>query len=159
MTHYQFREGSRITAVSAQTIGDELSRIHQEDHAVTPTAVVNAARPDDAPLHPAFEWDDAIAAEAHREHQARYLIRSVTVIRDSEPEPVYTHVQSIGYLPTPAVASNDDLFQIALRDARNRVRSAKESLAYLRKYSKGENLKTVQKAQDLIEQASVSLDG
>jgi len=159
MTQYQFREGSRITAVSAQTIGDELSRIQQEDRAVTPTAVVNAARPDDAPLHPAFEWDDVIAAEAHREHQARTLIRSVTVIRDEKREPVYTHVQSIGYMPTPMVAANEDLFQMAVKEATKRLKSAEEQVGILLRYSKGDDLIRVQSALRDIESAAAQIEG
>jgi hypothetical protein len=159
MTQYQFREGSRITAVSAQTIGDELSRIQREDHAVTPTAVVNAARPDDAPLHPAFEWDDVIAAEAHREHQARTLIRSVTVIRDEKREPVYTHVQSIGYMPTPMVAANEDLFQMAVKEATKRLKSAEEQVGILLRYSKGDDLVRVQSALRDIESAAAQIEG
>jgi len=34
-----------------------------------PQDVVDAARPDDHPLHGAFEWDDGIAAEAHRRQE------------------------------------------------------------------------------------------
>lgn len=58
----------------------ELMTIRAEHGALTPSIVVDAARPDDHPLHTRFEWDDTIAAEAHRRQQARLLIS--TVIRD-----------------------------------------------------------------------------
>lgn len=44
-----------------------------------PNDVVEAARDEDSPLHAFFEWDDSLAAEAHRVEQARRLIRSVRV--------------------------------------------------------------------------------
>lgn len=49
-------------------------------------ALVDVSRPEDAPLHNEFEWDDSIAAEKYREEQARYLIRHITIVtEDSEP--------------------------------------------------------------------------
>lgn len=66
--------------VDAQTAGEELDRIRQEYGTLQPATVVDEARPDDAPLHPVFEWDDAEAAERYREHQASTLIRQVKVV-------------------------------------------------------------------------------
>lgn len=59
-------------------------------HELTPAAVVEASRPDDAPLHHRFEWDDSIAGERFREVQAAQIIRSVKVTRitDTERGPV-----------------------------------------------------------------------
>lgn len=51
----------------------------QNDGQLTPQCVVDAARPVDHPLHSRFEWDDAVAGERYRRHQARELIRSVRV--------------------------------------------------------------------------------
>ncbi len=44
-----------------------------------PEAVVEAARPEDSPLHECFTWDDRIAGEAWRLQEARVLIRTVRV--------------------------------------------------------------------------------
>lgn len=94
--------------VSAQVAGEELERIRVKNNGnLTPRAVLEESRDEAAPLHPAFEWDDAVAAEKHREDQARYLIRSITVVAPErgverptrafvsvsvEEEPVYDHV-------------------------------------------------------------------
>lgn len=99
-TRYFWAPGSRHK-VSAQVAGevcDELS----VDGKITPSDMVDASRPDDAPLHPEFEWDDSVAAERYRETQARAIIRHIityvempdddekTVIRvvdrDAEPD-------------------------------------------------------------------------
>jgi len=58
----------------------QLLAIRSEHGVLTPSVVVDAARPEDHPLHSRFEWDDNIAAEAHRRQQARLLIG--TVLRD-----------------------------------------------------------------------------
>lgn len=62
----------------------ELLAIRSEHGALTPSAVVDAARPADHPLHPRFEWDDTVAGESWRRQQARLLI--ATVVR-SVPRP------------------------------------------------------------------------
>jgi hypothetical protein len=56
-----------------------VQQIYAVQGAVTPEAVVEVARPSDAPLHPAFEWDDAVAAEAYREVQARAMLGKLVV--------------------------------------------------------------------------------
>jgi hypothetical protein len=44
--------------------------------------LLDANRPEDAPLHNEFEWVDSIAAEKYREQQARHLINSIVVVRE-----------------------------------------------------------------------------
>ena len=68
-----------------QTAGEELDRIKHRDGTIAPGVVVDEARPEEAPLHPAFEWRDPVAAEQYRVIQAKTLIRQVRVIC---PEPV-----------------------------------------------------------------------
>jgi len=53
----------------------ELDRIYQRDGVLIPAVVVDEARPEDAPLHPSFTWDDGIAAEEWRRQEARRIIR------------------------------------------------------------------------------------
>lgn len=76
---YKFRDGYR-SSISAEIAGQELERIRRAEGHCQPETVVEAARPEDAPLHPAFEWNDSIAAEEHRKSQARAIIRSVIVV-------------------------------------------------------------------------------
>ena len=65
--------------VSRQVVAEVLSQIYEDEGELIADHVVEVARADDHPLHPAFEWDDAVAAHAHRVEQARELIRSVTI--------------------------------------------------------------------------------
>lgn len=55
-----------------------------------PEAIVDASRPATAPTHGEFEWDDGVAAEAHRVHQARQLVNHILVVHTNGGEPVTT---------------------------------------------------------------------
>lgn len=68
----------------------ELRRIYDENGGVLkPDAVVEAARPENSPLHSRFTWDDNEAANQYRLWQARQLIRvSVELIDIGHKEPV-----------------------------------------------------------------------
>lgn len=97
--------------IDAQEAGEELERIKQRDGTIVPEAVVDEARPEEAVLHPAFEWEDPVAAEKYRVIQARQLIKRVRVIcPDPTPEPV---VQARVAMPTapiePAMQEHDPL--------------------------------------------------
>lgn len=65
---------------------------------LTPEAVLKAARNPKSPLHLCFEWDDTIAAEKYRQHQARNLVNHVRVqvLNEetgelSKPQRVFVH--------------------------------------------------------------------
>lgn len=76
---YGWRPGSRVT-IDAQVAGEALAKIQRRHNGLLePEMVVDAARDKESPLHDAFEWDDALAAEEHRKGQARELVRSLTV--------------------------------------------------------------------------------
>lgn len=95
---YVYRDGTRSGGVTALVAGAELERIRlAHDGQLLPEAVVEEARPEDAPLHPVFEWDDAVAGELYRLNQARYFIRCVRIVLDESSEehrPAYVHVTS-----------------------------------------------------------------
>lgn len=58
----------------------ELLKIREEHGKLTPALVVQVARDEDHPLHSHFEWDDTVAAERYRLHQARQVIATVRVV-------------------------------------------------------------------------------
>lgn len=47
---------------------------------LTKKSLVDASRPEDAPLHKAFEWNDSIAGEKYREIQAGKMITNLKVV-------------------------------------------------------------------------------
>lgn len=150
---YAFKQGVRYS-IDAETAGKELARIQKEHGVTTPSAVVEASRPEDAPLHPVFEWRDDVAAEGYRKWQARMLIKSVTVIEQRDGKevaaPVYVHVPASepteqgegasaaqplqrGYQPVSVVVQRPDMYALALADLARRLTAARESLDALKR--------------------------
>ena len=74
---YKWKDAARIKS-DAQTAGEICEKL-ERNGGLTAKRLVDESRPEDAPLHKEFEWNDAAAAEAYREEQARYIIRSLIV--------------------------------------------------------------------------------
>lgn len=89
------------------------------DGVLTPSAVVEAARDEDHPLHDQFEWDDGRAAQAHRLQQARALIRSVQVVVTHEARSVSV-VRYVRHPDRPKHAQGYAAFEELLHDADGR---------------------------------------
>lgn len=97
----------------------ELSLLMEAHGALTPTLLVEAARPVDAPLHDRFEWDDEVAGERYRLDQARDLIRRVRVVyREATTEEQARSYRAYSSIPidggrayVPTQAALDDPFQ------------------------------------------------
>lgn len=94
---YQWKiNGLHKTA--AQTAGEVCERLNAEGR-LTPTDLVEDSRPEDAPLHSEFEWDDDVAAEHWRMHQARNIINAIVVVNEA-PEP--TQVRAFFQVTSPS---------------------------------------------------------
>ena len=113
-----------LYSVSAQAAGEELEKIYRERGALEPANIVDASRPENAVLHPCFEWRDDVAAEKWREQQARGICNCIITVeerKDKEPIAVraFFHAQG-SYHPTPVIIREDDkfndLYQSALRE-------------------------------------------
>lgn len=132
---YGFRPGSRVSGIKPEVAARELERINHEQGAVTPEAVVEEAAPADAPLHPAFEWDNGKAAQEYRLAQARTLIRAVVVEYEAKPShAAYVHVVVDGegqYKPAEVVVNDVDLYQSAVLQLREWLASARRSVSEL----------------------------
>ena len=85
--------------IGAAVAGREIERIRiARGNSFVADDLVDAARPGDAPLHPEFEWDDDVAAQAYRIEQARGLMRHLIVVREDLPAmpPVRAYVSVRG---------------------------------------------------------------
>jgi hypothetical protein len=147
MNKYQFLRGLKEfdeDAITAQGAGDELARIQAEHGSLTPQSVVDESRPDDAPLHPAFEWDDSIAGERYRHIQASDLIKTVEVIRPEpdgpKTEPAYVSVDrpTRQYHRPADVVKSPELFESAFLQACERLRAAERAMEHLQQIAKRE---------------------
>ena len=148
---FVFKEGSRLN-VSADLVGNELDRIYSKNNALIASDVVNESRPKEAPLHPAFEWNDGIAAEEWRTHTARNLIRSVKVVLDNENQAQTAFVNVINetgvrnYQPMEIVIKRPDLYANAVYDVQIRINAALASLNELENLAKNVNVDAMKMA-------------
>lgn len=136
---YQFAEGS-IHAVSAQVVGPIFDQMGREGR-LTPKNVVDEARPEDSPLHPEFEWDDAVAAEKWREKQAHLLI--IHTVRIDEPEydstPIkafHVTVEKSHYEPIDIILKDETKRNVLLENAKRELLSFKKKYSTLSELSK-----------------------
>ncbi len=121
MAVYQWKLGSYMSG-DAQAAGEVCSRLERRGE-LTPQALVDESRPEDAPLHGFFEWDDEQAAERYREVQARQIIHSIEVISTVDKTPVKAFVSlRIGgherrYQSTEVALSQPSSREMVLREA------------------------------------------
>lgn len=104
-------------------IRQELDRL-KADGLIHPADVVNAARNEDSPLHPLFQWDDGEAAHQYRLLQARKVLQVYVVVQEAEGRNVRAfvsltsdRVQGGGYRAMTEVMSDDDMRAQLLHDA------------------------------------------
>lgn len=103
---FEWKPGSRFK-VDANTAGAVCEQLEAAGN-LSAKSLLDASRPEDAPLHSEFEWNDSVAAEKFREGQARCIIRHLVVRLDEKPdepvrgffqitqqEPRYTNVNAI----------------------------------------------------------------
>jgi hypothetical protein len=137
---YEWTEGSRFT-VAAQVAGEELERIRaRHDGELEPAVVVKESRSRKSPLHGCFEWNDARAAQLHREEQARLLIRSVRIAEDAaEPQRAYVNVKTADgsrYIPTSVAMADALMRRQVLQDAMILLQGVRQRLSSLKRFER-----------------------
>jgi len=110
-------------ALNEATI-DALRMLEDESGRLTADAVVEEATNPKSVLHDRFQWDDTLAAHAHRIEQARALIRSVKIHVVEETVTVSTvhyirdpdaDENEQGYLSLDRLAEDHDKARLAIR--------------------------------------------
>jgi hypothetical protein len=114
---------------------------------LTPPVIVDEARPEDAPLHDYFEWDDDVAAERHREAQARRLIRRFKIVyrhtKDGQPIRVREFVSierpeadgRRGYVPTEQAVVDPVVLAALLRECQREAAAFRIKYQHLTEYA------------------------
>lgn len=155
---YQYGAQSFPT-VPAQKAGEELARIEAKHGGLKPSQVVDESRPEEAVLHPVFEWNDEIAAEKYRNVQAGQIIRSVRVVSESpdgqkEKTPAYVSVVRVvdedkshrEYVSTSRAMGNEEWKRGVLAEALDQLR------AFARRYKQlGELAGLSQEVESIID--------
>ena len=142
---YRFLDGGpppglkSVRKADPQRVGERLDKLATAGAGqLKPGAVVADARSKASPLHPFFEWDDAKAAHAHRLNQARILIRSITIVPDSDneqPQPAFVNLNDPAkgghsYRRVAEVAGSPPMELILMRAA------LRDLEAWLRRYQR-----------------------
>lgn len=161
MAEYRFREHPSCTGgLSPQVIGEALADIEDRHGIIDPNTVVDESRPEDAPLHPAFEWRDDVAAEKWRVEQARRVVRCVEVVIDKRhnstqtTQIAYVNIPSQkGYLSHGRVARSVELYREAESMYLDRLTSAQQQLERLRALSPFEHRPRMAEAAEHLEKA------
>lgn len=136
---YQWKTGSRHK-VSAAVAAEVMDRLAEEER-LNPAELVEESRPEDAPLHSEFEWDDSVAAEKYRETQAGELIRHLVVrieANDQEyPTRQYFMVQPEAkiYEPIQVILKDEDKTAMLLDQAKRELQAFKAKYAGLKELS------------------------
>ena len=128
---YQWKPGSRFK-VDANTAGAVCEQLEAAGN-LSAKSLLDASRPEGAPLHSEFEWDDSVAAEKFREGQARCIINHLVVRLDEKPdEPVRGFFritqQAASYTNVQAILTHRDLRADLVQQA------LEEMAAFERKY-------------------------
>ena len=141
---YQWKEASFIKS-DAQKAGAVFEKL-ESTVGLTPKSLLNASRPEDAPLHSEFEWDDNAAAEKFREAQAGHLIRCICVKPEeakAQPIRAYFKVEESTYSNIAIIQADSEKMSSLLDIAK------KELAAFEKKY---QALKELQPVFDAIKE-------
>jgi len=138
---------NRSRSVDPQTFGETVEQISARNGGVCPAwALVDEARPAGSAIHPMFEWNDLVAAEAFRREQGRHHLRELRIVRDVDGEPQYVralvHViredggdVAEGYRLTSLVVKDADEYRQVMDEALAGLRSWRERYAHLSELS------------------------
>ena len=114
--------------VSAQEAGDHIEKLDRIHGEVTPQILLDDSRPEDALLHPCYEWDDEKAAEKYRLHQSKMIIGNLVCVSVNDddqtlPEPVRAFIsvndrnEKAKYRPTVIALSDAEMKKKAFENA------------------------------------------
>lgn len=139
-TTYEWVAGRRF-GVSADVTGREIERLKKRDGLCKPQAFVDAARPENSPIHDLLPWDDAVAAEAHRRQVSRQIIAAIRPVDSPTPHArafVYVNVVNAsgdideGYASLTEVRMRPDYRMSAVAEARTYLAHGKHRFGWLK---------------------------
>lgn len=110
----------------AETVYKEITALGDS---FSPADIVEAARNESSELHKCFEWDDSIAAEKYREHQARMVITQLVIRTETtDNTPVSVRVISSAsernsYVPTKMLIRSEPEYADLLERAKRELRA------------------------------------
>ena len=163
MAQYAFKaDGAfqvrNLAEANPQIVGEALEAVAVANNGVLhPAEIVKAATPKTAPLHPHFDWENRIAANHWRLHQARQLIGVIRIVDerpDARPDQMLRAYISVnagatdgGYHRVGDVMTNRSLQDLVLAQAERELES------FQRRYRDLLDVcRLVREAQELVRQ-------
>lgn len=119
---------------------------YQKHGELTPQIVVDEARPETAPLHTRFEWNDEVAGEKYRLVQAAELIRSVRIVFSDNSTGERKSVRGFhsrhqagdkergGYAPTEELVQDELAVKLLLRELKREIADLKKKYGHLEEF-------------------------
>jgi hypothetical protein len=106
----------------SEALRSQLLAVREQKGQLTPQAVVDVARDPDSPLHSRFEWDDTVAGEAYRRHQAQELIRKARIVyREAEDDGPPRLGRAFVAIPTPSGHVYDPVEEVVEDPVRRQI--------------------------------------
>ena len=147
---YEWSSGA-YAKVAPEVAGAVFEKL-EKGKGLTAPNLVDASRPEDAPLHKEFIWDDAIAAEKYRENRAMNLINHLRIrmedVEDAPATKAYVCLQtdnSRKYESVPMILKNPQkttaLFDMAMRELESFQRKYNSLAEFAKIFEEIEKLK------------------
>ena len=145
---YEFRNPIPARGLPAEVVGAAVEAVMRlagtadnPDGDVTARALVEASRPEDAPLHGLFDWNLEEAALKHNINQARAIIRcyAVVIIKEDRPplriDPANVRVvkdnHTAAYVPAQQIVNNREYRRQVIGDSLRQMDGLQRRLASL----------------------------
>lgn len=129
--------------ISADIVGKHFEKLEKKHGQLNREIVLESARPEKSPIHDLFEWNDSVAAENYRLHQATLLICNLDVVTEKEDEkPIicraYVNVtdeRKGSFLNTTMAFQNEDTKNIVLNRAYRELKAFEEKYRNLKEFA------------------------
>lgn len=125
-----------IYKADASKVAEELESLGNE---YSLADIVEKAKDEKSEMHSCFEWDDSIAGQKYREHQAGKMVRMLVFTKEEKGEEQKTNIRLIvstgkhnnTYTPTKLIVRKEDEYQALLDRALAELRAFKAKYSAL----------------------------
>lgn len=134
--------GTRFFKADAQKCADEIMEICDRLESATPQKILEKARDSNTELHKCFTWDDAIASEKWRLHEARNIICNLKIVDKREDKktgtvPIrvfYKTDDQSGYKPTKLILKKPDEYKALVERCRRELLAVKQKFQNINEF-------------------------
>lgn len=132
---YKWNENARYS-ISAQIAGEVCEELESRGE-LTAKKLVEVSRPESAPLHKVFNWNDEEAAELYREEQGRRMIRCLVVVPENNTVTTRAYFSIVAQEPEyhsiNTILESKDKYEALMETAMKELVSFKKKYAVLEK--------------------------